>query len=155
MNTCSTVQKCNSFFHSDVFAMIMPRDREADKRQCLPIYLISIKQIGPDMQVHQRLYWSIYLYIFYHNNLAREHEFWHNLWILNKLAARNMHESTATFLTGHREGWFCRFARRLPPGLTFNVDCDEFHSSWLIFDLKLWSRSSEKKGDFTQIRRIG
>src|ERR1700683_1246519 len=43
--------------------------READQRQCPPIYLISMTQIGPNMQVYQRLYWSNYLYIFYHSNL--------------------------------------------------------------------------------------
>ena len=110
MNTCSTVQKCNSFFHSDGFAMIMPRDREADQRQCLPIYLISMIQIGPDMQVHQRLYWSNYLYIFYHSNLKGDLIF--NT--IEQTVARNPRESTATFLTGHWEGWFRRFARRMP-----------------------------------------
>jgi hypothetical protein len=29
-------------------------------------------QIGPDMQVYQRLYWNNYLYILYNSNLEKE-----------------------------------------------------------------------------------
>jgi hypothetical protein len=46
--------------------------READQRQCPPIYLINVIQIGPDMQVYQRLYWNNYLYILYNSNLEKE-----------------------------------------------------------------------------------
>ena len=53
--------------------------RDADQRQCPPIYLISMIQTGPDMQVYQRLYWINSLYIFYNSILEGEHQFWDNL----------------------------------------------------------------------------
>ena len=49
-NTTEMHRRDNQIPDSDGFAI------EADQRQCPPIYLISITQIGPNMQVYQRLY---------------------------------------------------------------------------------------------------
>ena len=61
----------NQIPDSDGFAMIMPRDKRGRSE---PIYLINMTQIGPDMQVYQRLYLNNYLYILYNSNLEREHK---------------------------------------------------------------------------------
>ena len=53
----------NQIPDSDGFAIIMLGSREADQRQCSPIYLINMIQIGLDMQVYQRLI-GIIIYIF-------------------------------------------------------------------------------------------
>jgi hypothetical protein len=70
-NATEIYRRDNQIPDSDRFAMIMPRD----KRQHPPIYLISMKQIIPDIQVYQRLYWGNYLYIFHNSNLEEEHKF--------------------------------------------------------------------------------
>ena len=49
-NTTEMYRRDNQIPDSDGFAI------EAHQRQCPPIYLISITQIGPNMQVYQRLY---------------------------------------------------------------------------------------------------
>ena len=80
--------------------------READQRQCPPIYLINMIQIGPDMQVYQRLYWNNYLYILYNSNLEREHKFWH---IWSSLKKRWAHSHISHGVLDHR------IAQCLPP----------------------------------------
>ena len=70
-NTTERLRRDNQIpdIYSDGFAMIMPREKRVDPKQCPPINQKNITQID----LICRLYWGNYLCIFYHSNSKEEH----------------------------------------------------------------------------------
>ena len=98
-NATEKYRRDNQIPDSDGFAMIVPREKRG-RSETMSTNISDKHDTNPNMQVYKRLYWSNYLCIFYHSNSKEVHHF-----NISELAvAQNPRESTATFLTGYRDG---------------------------------------------------